>query len=444
MIAVRKTTSLGLLLGSGLIAAACYADEPGPASPNDDRAWSTRASFETWLYGTRNDLRQDPLTNPGNRIARMPLQTWTLDGRLNLRAENGPVQLLLSPRLTEQRSDVQAASATDALTQTSSRQGSAKLSQGFVRYLAGDTALTLGRELFVWGPANFRSPSSPFYFDAGRSNPLAATPGIDLLRLTQGFGKFRVTAAHIDASRQIQPAQDWSHTQLLKADHQGSNHLLSLIVGRQHGHRAHAGNFVGAFAQLTPDDAWLLYGEIGSSRQAYRMLPAAPSATPNGPLFQFEQPAPRSVNALIGASYTLENGQTLIAEWLHTTGGYTATQTQAYFAQAQRASVLAQTQPAMGYASLGQALAAAPRLLGRDYLWLNWQSNPQEQGMLWRLGWTQNLTDRSAQAMAYVEKNLIPQLSGFVAITTNIGSRNSEFGMLWRSSVTAGIKWFAF
>jgi hypothetical protein len=38
-----------------------------------------------------------------------------------------------------------------------------QLGQGFVRYRQGEAVFTAGRELLSWGPANFRSPSNPFY-----------------------------------------------------------------------------------------------------------------------------------------------------------------------------------------------------------------------------------------------------------------------------------------
>lgn len=424
-----------LVLALALVSApwATLAQAPAEAALEEPN-WSTSATLEAWVYGTRNTLVNDALLNPGNRIARLSHNTAWFDGRLNLRAENGPVQLLVTPRLTEQQSQMTQSGVGDAFTRT----GAGRLGQGFVRYKDGDTALTLGRELFVWGPGNFRSPSSPFYFEAGRTNPLAATPGVDLVRATQSMDSVRVTAAHVFASNQLQPVLDAAHTSVLKLDQQGSGHLVSLILSQQRG----AKPFVGAFAQITPDDAWLLYGEIGSSRQPYAMTPNDPGAP--GAFYRFAQPAPRTVNALLGASYTLENGHTLIAETLHNTGGYHSDQLSNYFAQANRAATLAQTQPAVGYPALGQALGAAPRLLGRDYLWLNWQSNPQEPGLYWRAGWTQNITDRSGQATLYLEKNFVPKLSGFVAITANRGSAQTEYGMLWRSSVTAGVKWFVF
>ena len=434
-------TALVLLMLTGQAAKAAEAviEDAGTAvDAEETSAWTTRASFEAWLYGTGTGVRDDALLNPGNRIAKIPKQTAWLDGRLNLRAENGPVQIVASPRLTEQQSQT----VVNGTGEQTSRTGTAKIGQGFVRYQSGNTALTAGRELFVWGPANFRSPSSTFYFDAGRSNPLASTPGIDLVRATQAFGSVRVTGAYVAATNQVQPALELGHTSLLKIDQQGSSHLVSLILSQQRGASPSVGPFVGAFAQVTPDDAWLLYGEFGSSRQPYAMTPNPPG-TP-GPFYSFVQPAPRSTNALIGANYTLENGQTLIAEYLHNSGGYTSAQSSAYFQQAANAGVLALTQPGIGYPAIGQALGAAPRLMGRDYLWLNWQSNPQEPGVYWRAGWTQNLTDRSGQATVYLEKNFVPKLSGFVAITANRGSAQTEYGMLWRSNVTAGMKWFMF
>lgn len=408
------------------VGSACAAGQDDPA---EDFAWRTTASLETWLYANRTDVRADSLLNPGNRVAALPSDSVVLDGRVNLRAEKGPLEFIVNPRLLEQTSHTSGSSAT---------QRSGRLTQALVRFKDADNALTVGRELFTWGPANLRSPSNPFYFDAGRNNPLAATPGVDLVRYTLGLGSFRLTSAYVFSTNQLQPAQDLGHTLLVKLDQQGSSHLISLIASQQKS----GSPFVGGFAQFTPNDAWLLYGEFGSWRQPVNLLPNLPGGP--GPFFTVQQPAPRSHTALLGANYTLESGQALIAEYLHNPGGYTGAQADAYFQQAAAAGVSARSNPALGYAALGQALGLAPRLLRRDYLWLNWQSNPQESGMLWRVGWTQSMGDHSGQALVYLEKNFIPKLSGFVAITANKGDSRTEYGALLRGALTVGVKWFAF
>jgi len=416
------------------MAAACgTAHASDSDSGAEDSAWRTTHTFEAWFYAARTDVRNDAVLNPGNAVARLNGVQGLFDGRFNLRAEQGPWQLVANPRLVEQRSERTVNGDT-----RSDVTGSGRLSQGFARYKDGDSAWTVGRELFAWGPANFRSPSNPFYFDAGRTNPLASTPGVDLARYTVGLGSFRVTGAYVFSTSQVLPAEDLGHSALLKVDQQGSAHLVSLIASQQRG----GAPFLGGFAQFTPDDAWLLYGEFGSQRLPHLLSPNAVGS--QGPFYSLQQPAPRSLDALLGANYTLENGQALIAEYLHNSGGYSAGSAQAYFQQARAAGMLAQRLPTLGLAALGQALGQQPRLLGRDYLWLNWQSNPQVPGLFWRLGWSQNLGDHSGQAMAYVEKSLAPKLSGFVSLAANRGSVQSDYGSLWRSSLLLGVKWFVF
>jgi hypothetical protein len=421
-----------LLFALAPAVAAAAATEDADAVAASETAMRYTASLETWIYGTGTRLNSDSVLNPGNRIARIPAGQALLDARLNLRAENGPVQALLSPRLVEEQDSTAQATAA----RSSSHVGSARIGQAYLRIKSQGDSLTVGRELFSWGPANFRSPSNPFYFDAGRTNPLAATPGIDLVRYTLGRGPLRATAAYVFSTSQVLPAEDLSHTALLKIDQQGKDYLVSLVASKRRGDAA----FVGGFAQYTPDDAWLLYAEFGSSRQPAALSPA----TTPGPFYTLQQPAPRSLSDLIGASYTLESGNVLAAELLHNSGGYTRSQENQYFQQALAAGALAQLNPAAGYGALGQALGFAPRLLGRDYLWLSWQSNPQDSKFFWRAEWSANLRDGSGQALLYAEKNFVPRVSGFVALTHSAGGVQTDYGSLVRARLTLGLKLFVF
>ena len=406
---------------------------PKGEEAGDAPEWRSSASFETWLYGQATDVRNDSLVNPDNRVAHVSSRVLTLDARINGRVEYGDGDFVWNLRGVEERRGFAIANATTDY----SSDGSLRVGQAVLRYKQASNTLALGRELFSWGPANFRSPSNPFYFDAGRTNPLAATPGVDLARATWGHGKFRVTGAYVFSTSQISPATDLSHSALIKIDHQGSEHLWSLIAS----HQRNGANFVGAFAHVKPDDAWLVYGEAGSSEQV-RTLTAGTTA--QLPLFTVQQPGARSIDLLLGATYTRENGQTLTLEWLHNNSGYTAEQTKAYFRQAGVAAQWIPFAPAAAYASLGQALGQAPRLLGRDYVWFSWQSNTQESKHLWRMSWTQNLSDRSGQISLYGEKIVWPRVSVFASLVAGSGGLRSEYGALYRSSVIAGVKLFVF
>ena len=407
---------------------------PLPDAPEPEPAWRLSGSGEAWVYANRNSVRSDSLLNPGNRLAALPATQDWLDVRLNGRAESGPLALVGSLRLTSQRSLTEQAARPDRRDSDDTQQ----LGQAFARYRQGEGVWTVGRELLSWGPANFRSPSNPFYFDAGRTNPLAATPGVDLLRYTTQLAPgWRLGAGHVVSTSQITPATDLGHSSWLKIDQQGEAHLASVIISQQRG----GSTFVGGFAQWTPDDAWLLYGEVGSNRQP-GLLQVAGAGT--GPLYRWQQPAPRSTDTLLGASYTLESGHVLIGEWLHSGGGFSEAGQSAYWAQAHRANALAAQNPAAAYASLGQALGQAPRLLGRDYFWLGLQSNPQESGLYWRAEYSTQLADRSGQVLLYGEKNFWRQLSGFVVLSRTVGGVQTEFGSLVRSRLTLGVKLFVF
>jgi hypothetical protein len=83
-------------------------------------------------------------------------------------------------------------------------------------------------------------------------------------------------------------------------------------------------------------------------------------------------------------------------------------------------------------------------LLGRDYLSLLWQSNPQESERYWRLSTTVNVHDRSGQINAYYEKNLSPRFFVFVNGLRNVGPASSEFRSVIEYVLTVGVKAFIF
>lgn len=414
LIAARR---LGMLAGLMAASATAWADAPADEPPEV----RTSASLDTWLYGSQTELYADSLLNPGNRLLRVPANQANAEARLSLRATLDSLDAVIDTRAWAQR-DWLGPHSDASVPERTQNHSQINLTQGFARIKHEADTFVAGRELLTWGPGTFRSPSNPFYFDAGRTQPLAATPGIDLLRFTRGIGPWRATLGNVFATSEITPAIRMPHTRFLKVDHQGDSHLISLNVAL----RDHEPGFVGAFAQLTPDDAWLLYGEVGMS----------------------SRPAPSGHTWLGGASYTLENGHTFTAEWLHNNGGLRPKQMAAIIDQAEASVQLARQFSSLGDAWLDELmrplLAQTPRLLGRNYVWLGWQSNPQDTQLIWRTELTTNITDGSAMAMFYIEKNLVPKVSAFAVINQMGGSRRTEFGAAVQSRLTLGLKFFVF
>ena len=377
-----------------------------------DSDWHT--SWDGTLYGYANSmrLRADSVLNPGNQIAGLPQRSDTAELRLNFKAENDDVRLTARPigLLRETR---------NAFGTQQRNEGYFSLWQVKVRAAEGWN-VAAGREVLNWGPAQFRSPSSPFYFDNGRSDPLRELVGMDALKLSwtpdmqSSFNLARIVRSGYGA---MQP-DVWRESWLAKFDQRGGEWSYGVVAVKA----PHMPAFYGAHGQVTVSDAVMLYGEVGSSARAFALQSSADATQP----FTVEVPSSRSTTSLAGAAYTFENGQSLAAEYLREDHGYTSAQESAYF---QRAVTLP-----------GMALGLAPRLLGRDYLHMVWQSNMMGEIGYWRLMYTRNITDGGNEFAGYGETVLSTRVSIFALAVLPVGNARQEFSALFTRSVTAGLK----
>lgn len=360
-------------------------------------AW--RTSWDGTLYGYANStaVRGDSVLNPGNRVAGLAQRSEVAELRLNFKAENEDV------RLTGR-----AIASTRELRNAfdSQQRGEAYLSQWQLRTrVAEGWNLAAGREVLNWGPAQFRSPSSPFYFDNGRSDPMRELTGMDALKLSwtpdmQSSASLARIVRSGDRSTETDP---WRASWLVKFDRRGDEWAYGLVALKA----PDQPGFYGAHGQITLSDALLLYGELGSSSMA-------------------QASSPRRTTALAGTSYTFEDGHSLAAEYLHEGHGYNAAQEDAYFQRA--------------LTSPDRAPELAPRLLGRDYLHLVWQSNLMDDQGYWRVMATRNLTDGGNEIAAYGERALGHDISGFLLAVLPQGNARQEFSALLQRSVTLGLK----
>jgi hypothetical protein len=146
----------------------------------------------------------------------------------------------------------------------------------------------------------------------------------------------------------------------------------------------------------------------------------------------------RRTDELLGAAYTFENGQTLTTEYLHYEHGYNAADGSAYFTRAASAASAFPTGNSIPI--LSSALTYAPPLLGRDYLYLVWQTNLMESTGYSRVMFTHNLTDSSNELDGYSEYSVNPHLSIFGLATFTGGGAQSELSRLYGQMLTVGVK----
>lgn len=372
----------------------------------DEGNW--RTSWDGTLYGYVNlqTLRSDSVLNPANQIARLAPGSATLESRFNFKAENEALRLTLRPIAIVQESHV--AGAREAY-----------MSQWQLRVRIGEVwNLAAGREVLNWGVAQFRSPSSPFYFDNGRANPMRELSGVDALKLSWNPDvQHTLMLARINGSGHV--AQNtWRDSWLLKLDQRGERWSAGMVALKT----AQRGAFLATQGQFTPSDAWLMYGELASATRTNTLNSLPDSSLP----FTISSESARKLTGLVGLAYTLENGQSLNVEYLHDSHGYTAAEENSYF---QRAT----TQPAM-------ALGLAPQLLGRDYLHLVWQTNSMESSRYGRLMLTHSLTDGGDELSGYGEMSVSERVSAYALGVYNAGLARQEFSSLSRNSVTVGLK----
>ncbi len=289
--------------------------------------------------------------------------------------------------------------------------------------ISTSTSLSLGREILNWGPAQFRSPSSPFYFDNGRSNPMRELSGVDAVKLAwTPDAKLALNLAYVLDNGDAASADDgWRHTWLLKGEWRGDDWTGGLILAQAAGHKP----FYGAYAQWTLDEAWLLYGEADSATRANALVSPADPLLP----FSLQTESVRHGIALLGATRTLENGQSLSLEYLHNGHGYRDAEAAAYFSRAAANPALA-----------ALALVNRPPLLGRNYLHLVWQSNQLEDGNYWRAMWSRNLDDAGNEWAGYYDHPLNRHLSLYALGVVNSGGPRREFAALIEHSLSVGLR----
>lgn len=376
-----------------------------------------QAGWDATVHLTAQTQRPQPdgVLDPGNRLARLPETAFAAEARLSLALEHDALRLSARPILPLAWED-------DGTDRDLRHQG--YLSQWQIRLgLAESVSLSLGRERLHWGPAQFRSPASPFYFDNGRDNPSRELSGVDAVKLayTPDVGH-TYTLAWVEDRGHLAAADDaWAQTWLATAERRADDWAAGAVLARAGGQAP----FAGLYGQWTLDDSWLVYGEAASATRAQALESPADAALP----FQVQAESPRHLTALVGASHTFASGRSLGVELLRDGHGFRQDESRAYFTRAARSP-----------AEATLALVRRPPLLGRHYLQLVWQNSPLEDRGYWRALWSRNLDDDSNELALYLERPLGANASLYGLGVVNTGGGRREFSALTASSLLVGLR----
>jgi hypothetical protein len=425
-----------LILAATLLLCVSTAPDTGSTGLIDSFRNFFNWSFDgqAYLYGEGLARTPNSLLNPGNSTVHLANLTLTGELRPNAQATSQYLDITLQPRLT-------TVYQNGGVDEEEALRGYFRQAFGRVKPVE-NVSVTAGRELLTWGPAFFRSPSNPFYFNNARIDPIRELPGIDLVRVSYApTSNWNITAGGVlDSGHDLVANDSYRDAAFVKVDYRANDYLGSLVVAGLQGESA----FVGGYAQATVNDAILLYGEFGSSSSRTGL-----DIQPVNSLSQFNPSleSGREATALLGGSYTFENGQSIYAEYLYNGFGYSNSNERRYFNAARLAnaeSVLGYPLAGLAAENIGYAATRANDLLGQHYLYLQYQNNPSQGGTIWRIMAAENLVDHSAQLSFYLEQNVTDRISLFALGLGNIGPHSSEFGSLFRESITVGLKVFLF
>ena len=389
-----------------------------------------------WLaYASNYRIDQDSVFNPANALIRQAENVASSELRPDFAWSDARLALSVKPRwLIEAAGD--------------SRQSRLWLNEANVRWRAAETlTVTAGREVLLWGPAQFWNPSNPFYTANGKSNAKRELPGKGFARARWQFGENAGLAAiaqldngafDLGAERVNAAVLDWV----------GDEASAAAIVAAQPGEALQWRGW----AQWTADDATLLYGEAAWVRSrtllARRVAVAAGApGSKNAAETGWQVVAADSayaLDALVGAAYTFANGWTLNAEFYHHGSGLDTRELADWGGLARDVGALASSRTPAGVLAASQIAAAldpqtAP--LGRRLVGVQLR-NGSDETVGWNLRYSRNVDDGSAQAVVQLSADLGERWQLWANVVVQRGGSECEYGRWLDTSAMLGVTAF--
>jgi hypothetical protein len=346
-------------------------------------------------YGLYQDTLSSPL-NPNNSLGIASHQAafqFRPDFNLKLRA----FEFDLRPRFYWTRSRIDYPGMAPDRT----IEHKVFLNEGSIRFRPHDRlTLSYGRENLQWGPSALVSPSNPFNANNGKNNPNLEQPGLDYARAVY-VASSAVTVSFIDNTGRgrLDPINRYRKARAVKLDVNGDKTYFSLIGSKATGE----GSRIGGFAGWNVSDALLLHAE-GSAGHAS-----------NGP-----GNGRRDRQLLAGASYTLESGPTLTAEYFINKDGCADAPIQTCFQR--RGALLDPVLP----------------LARRRYAMLQFLDTKIAGKLNLTARYIRNLDDVSSQFVVNAEYELGNHWQILVVPAHYRGAADSEFGSLLHKSLFVG------
>jgi hypothetical protein len=377
------------------------------------------------LFSSLYDVRGDSSYNPDNLLAGLPRMEHGAQARLRWRLEGDYGVLAIGPRVAFSKATGTNAASGDT------RDTKAYLQNWLVEGRLGNVDVFYSRELMLWGPSQFASPSNPFFTETNQVNPFTELPSRDFVGVRWRINDRNTVALvrNTGEGRDRELLRPFKAETALRADHVGD----AFAVGAVASHRA-GRNQAGAYGQWTVNDAVLVYFDAATFRGSRRLLALAPDGVNTGAqdwqLATRGDDRKRHYDALVGGSYTFAGGSTVNLEYRRNTEGYTAAEREALNAfAAVQAGRFRGTDPAAAGMAAGQLGALAQpyaRTYGRDTVYAQYVNRSIAPATSLVVQVSYGLNAKDGNTTVVVSHDLNDRIKLAATLTVPFGSRAGD------------------
>lgn len=373
------------------------------------------------LFSSLYDVRGDSHYNPDNLLAGLPRMEHGAQARMRWRLEGEYGVLSVGPRVTFSK-----ATGTNAAT-AETRDTKAYLQNWLIEGRLKNVDVFYSRELMLWGPSQFASPSNPFFIETNQVNPFTELPSRDFAGVRWRIDDRNTVALvrNVDEGRDREVLRPFKPETALRADHVGE----AFAVGAVASHRA-GRNQYGAYGQWTVNDAVLLYFDAATFRGSRRLVAVAPDGAQDWQLATRDDDRKRHYDVLVGGGYTFAGGSTVNLEYRRNTEGYTAAERAALdaFAAAQADRFRGADPFAVGVAAgrLGAVAQPYARTFGRDTLYAQYVNRAIAAGTSLVVQVSYGLNSKDGSTTIVVSHDLSDRIKLAANLTVPFGSRTGD------------------
>lgn len=383
------------------------------------------------LFGSHYTVDRDSLFNPDNVIAQLPSQQYDLLLRPKLTIDLDKLKLWAGPRFSARTKRINGEYRSDH---------SIYLQEAGALYTINDhISLAVERNVMLWGPSLFSSPSNPFFSSSNQSNPFVELSPRDFARARYAPNdRWAVSAiSNMRLGRDTDEYADFSPITAVSVEYIGDMHSINLVAARRSG-LIHSG----LFAQWTINDALLVYTDLGYRTRTDARVPARNDSTigwafsPRGNRDEFD--------GLVGASYTTSRGDTLSVELRHNAQGLDNQEFDDLTRAATDALVAAENPALVPDAALllGAAADLRTRSLRRNYLHAQYLVRELTPRLGINVLAVHNLDDRSTQWIGVANYYVTDESRMSLNVVANSGNRGTEFRRFFDLGLFMGYKYF--